>query len=141
MTWEPWLIGFLEKWTAGLAAESAGVNRVKYSPNIVLINIPCPSRLSPVHIVKAFLAGADGVYIGGSMPPANCHYKVGNYKTFKRMYLLKKLMAQFGIEPERLRMDWYVSPMYRALAKNLDEFVETIKKLGPITSRGRVDGL
>ena len=130
--WEPWLIGFLSKWTAGLAAESAGVNRVRYSPNIVLINLPCVSRLSPVHIVEAFLAGADGVYIGGSMPPANCHYRVGNYKAFKRIYLLKKLMAQFGIEPERIRMEWFVSPQYRKLAMTIDSFVEEIKKLGPV---------
>ncbi len=135
MSWEPLIIGFLEKWTAGIAAESAGVNRVKYSPNIILINLPCEGRLSPIHVVEAFLRGFDGVYIGGSMPPANCHYKVGNYKAFKRFYLLKKLLKQFGIEPERIRMEWFVSPQYRKLAKTIDEFVNEIKRLGPVVKR------
>ncbi len=129
------VLGFLSRWCAGIAAETAGVNRIKYTPNIVFINVPCVSRIRPEHVVEAFLSGIDGVLIGGCLPPANCHYKTGNFKAFKRMYLLRKLMEQFGVEPERLKMDWFVTPQYEKIARVADSFVEDIRRLGPVIPR------
>lgn len=131
--WEPRIIGFFCKWCAGSAAELAGVTRLEYSPNITQIIIPCTGRISPRHIVEAFLNGADGVLIGGCRTPSDCHYLAGNFKAFKRIYLLKKLFEQIGIEPERVRIEWISATESKKLVRVVNEFTEEIRKLGPIT--------
>jgi len=91
MTWEPRIVAFFCRWCAGAAADLAGVSRLQYSPNVVPIIVPCTGRINARHIVEAFLNGADGVLIGGCHTPNDCHYISGNFKAFKRTYLLKKL--------------------------------------------------
>ncbi len=132
MVLKPRIIAFFSKWCGGYAAETAGVSRLKYAPEFMIFNIPCCGRISADHIVDAFLLGADAVFLGECMPPANCHYKTGNFKIYKRVYLLKKLMSEFGIEGERLHLEWFVSPQAGKVAKVATEFVEKIRKLGPI---------
>ena len=132
MNWEPRIVAFFCRWCAGAAADLAGVSRLQYSPNVVPIIVPCTGRINARHIVEAFLNGADGVLIGGCHTPNDCHYISGNFKAFKRTYLLKKLLKQLGIEPERLRIEWISATESKKLARVVNEFVEEIRKLGPL---------
>jgi len=132
LSWEPRIVAFFCKWCAGAAAELAGVSRLKYSPNVVPIIVPCSGRVSPRHVVEALLRGADGVLIGGCHTPNDCHYLAGNSKAYKRVYLLKKLLSQVGVEPERIRIEWISATEAAKLARVVDEFVDTIRKLGPL---------
>lgn len=61
----------------------------------------CSGRVEPEFILEAFKSGADGVMVV-SCRPKECHYQSGNYKTLRRVTLLKTVLTQFGIEPERL---------------------------------------
>lgn len=45
--------------------------------------------------------------------------------------MLKKLLEQFGIEPERLRLEWVSAAEGDKFAKVVKEMVAEIKKLGP----------
>ncbi|MET1160443.1 MAG: hydrogenase iron-sulfur subunit [Thermoprotei archaeon] len=135
MAWEPRIVAFFCRWCAGAAADLAGVSRLKYSPNVVPIIVPCTGRVNARHVFEAFLNGADGVLIGGCHTPNDCHYLSGNFKAFKRVYLLKKLMKQIGIEPERLRIEWISATESKKLARVVNEFVEEIRKLGPLHKR------
>lgn len=130
--WKSRIVAFFCKWCAGAAAEVAGVSRMRYDPSVIPIIVPCTGRISPTMIMHAFANGADGVLIGGCHTPNDCHYMAGNFKAYKRVYMLKKLIAQAGIEPERLRIEWISATEAAKLVKVVNEFSETIRKLGPL---------
>jgi F420-non-reducing hydrogenase iron-sulfur subunit len=131
-SWEPKIIAFLCKWCSGAAAELAGVSRLTYSPNVIPIVVPCSGRVDPDLIVEAFINGADGVIVTGCHTPSDCHYVAGNFKAFKRIYLLKRLLNDFGIEPERLRLEWVSAVESQKLKIIFDEFTSIIRRLGPL---------
>jgi len=83
-------------------------------------------------IIKALLMGADGVLIAGCHP-GDCHYKTGNLYTRRRYMMLKTLLETIGIEPERLRLDWVSASEAIKFATVVNDFVKTIKELGPNT--------
>jgi F420-non-reducing hydrogenase iron-sulfur subunit len=132
LSWRPRIIAFFCKWCAGSAAETAGVMRLRYDPNIVPIIVPCTGRIDPQLVVSAFLNGADGVLIGGCHTPNDCHYSSGNFKAFKRVYMLRKMLSEVGVEPERVRLEWISATEAPKLARVVNEFVEEVRRLGPM---------
>jgi F420-non-reducing hydrogenase iron-sulfur subunit len=62
---EPKITGFLCNWCCYAAADSAGISRLQYPPNIRVIRIMCTGRMDPLFIIEAFHAGTDGVFVGG----------------------------------------------------------------------------
>ena len=130
---EPKIIGFCCNWCSYAGADLAGVSRLQYPPNLRMIRVMCSGSVYPEHILEAFHQGADGVFIGGCHP-GDCHYISGNYKTRRKVSLLKELLSQFGLEPERLRLDWVSAAEGQRFAQVMTDFAEEIKKLGPITA-------
>lgn len=128
---EPKIIGFLCKWCSYAGADLAGTSRIQYPPNILPIRVLCSSRVDPTFILQAFKRKADGVLVAGCHP-GNCHYQSGNYKTRRRMFLLKELIKEFGIEPERLRLEWISASEGAKFAQVVKEFTQEIKNLGPL---------
>ncbi len=131
MGFEPKIIGFLCNWCSYTGADLAGTARIKYAPNLRVIRVMCSGRVDPTFVVKAFLEGADGVLIAGCHP-GDCHYQEGNYKALRRYRLLKKVLPEYGIEPERLRLEWVAASEGDRFAKIVDEFTEEIRSLGPL---------
>ncbi len=132
---EPRIVAFLCRWCSYAGADLAGTSRLKYPPNIIPIRVPCSGRVDPQWVLEAFERGADGVFIGGCHP-GDCHYVSGNYKTRRRVVLLKKLLPQLGIEPERLRLEWISATEGQRFAQVVTEFVRELKELGPIVAGG-----
>lgn len=128
---EPKIICFLCKWCTYAGADLAGTSRMKYAPNGVNIRFLCSSRVDPQHVLWAFKSGADGVFLGGCHP-GDCHYQEGNYKTLRRVTLMKKMLRQMGIEDGRLRLEWISAAEGRKFAETMDEFTEQIRALGPL---------
>jgi F420-non-reducing hydrogenase iron-sulfur subunit len=56
----------------------------------------------------------------------------------RRINLLKKVLKQFGIEPERVRLEWISASEGDKFATVVRDMVEEIKRLGPnpLTSKG-----
>ncbi len=127
---KPLIIGFTCNWCAYAGADLAGTSRIQYPPSIRLIRVMCSGRVSPEFILEAFRDGADGVFIGGCHP-GDCHYLRGNYMAFKRFLLLRKLLEEMGIEPERFRLEWISAAEGEKFAEVVREFTEQIKALGP----------
>ncbi|MHA1614618.1 MAG: hydrogenase iron-sulfur subunit [Candidatus Thorarchaeota archaeon] len=125
-------MAFLCNWCSYAGADLAGTSRIQYSPDIHPIRVNCSSRLNPAMIIKALLMGADGVLIAGCHP-GDCHYKTGNLYTRRRYMMLKTLLETIGIEPERLRLDWVSASEAIKFATVVNDFVKTIKELGPNT--------
>lgn len=128
---EPKIVGILCRWCTYQAADTAGTSRMKYPPNITPIRVQCSGRLDPTFVLKAFEHGADGVFIGGCHP-GECHYEEGNYNTMKRTPLLKKLLSQFGIEENRVRLEWISAAEPDKFVNTVTEFTDEIKEIGPL---------
>jgi len=127
---EPKIIGFCCNWCAYAGADLAGINRNQYPPNIRMIRVMCSGTIEPLYVVKAFKEGADGVFIGGCHP-GDCHYQSGNYKTQRRIVLLKRAISEIGLDPRRIRLEWVSAAEGQRFARIITEFTEEIKKLGP----------
>ncbi len=130
MSWEPKIVGFLCNWCSYRGADLAGISRLHFAPNVTVIRVPCSTRVEPSFVVKAFQSGADGVLILGCHP-GDCHYIEGNYKTIRRVPLLKKMLAQFGVEEERIQLDWVSASEGEKYATLINDMTEKIKVLGP----------
>jgi F420-non-reducing hydrogenase iron-sulfur subunit len=135
MSWEPKIVGFLCNWCSYRGADLAGTSRIHFAPNVKVIRVPCSTRVEPTFVIKAFQSGADGVLILGCHP-GDCHYIEGNYKTMRRVPLLKKMLAQFGVEDERVRLDWVSASEGEKYATVINEMTEKIRSLGPFKLNG-----
>jgi len=129
--YEPKLVGFLCNWCSYAGADLAGVSRFQYPPNLRVIRVMCSGRVHPAHILEAFRDGADGVLVAGCHIPTDCHYISGNFKAQRRIAMVKRLMGQLGIEPERLRLEWISAAEGDKFAKTIREMTEDLKRLGP----------
>ena len=82
------------------------------------------------HLLRAIQQGADGVYVVGCLE-GTCHYNEGNFRARERVEHVKMLLAEVGLQGERVRMYNLSSgegPTFAAYAK---EMTELIKNLGP----------
>ncbi|MGM0486103.1 MAG: hydrogenase iron-sulfur subunit [Planctomycetota bacterium] len=140
---EPTIVGFLCRWCSYTGADLAGTSRIQYPANVSSIRVMCSGRVDPTFVVKALAEGADGVLIAGCHP-GDCHYQEGNYKAMRRYRLLLKLLDQFGIERERVRLEWVSASEGDKFARVVKELTETVRGLGPLgwsTNWEDTDGL
>jgi F420-non-reducing hydrogenase iron-sulfur subunit len=128
---EPRIVAFLCNWCSYTGADLAGTARMKYPANVRTIRVMCSGRVDAQFVMKAFSEGADAVLISGCHPPSDCHYQEGNYKALRRYHLLKKMLPQFGIEPERFRLEWISAAEGDKFQEVCTEFTEQIRHLGP----------
>ncbi len=54
-------------------------------------------------------------------------------KAARRIPLTKKMLAQFGIEEERVRLDWVSASEGDRFAQLVNEVTEEIRRLGPFS--------
>ncbi len=128
---EPVIIGFTCNWCSYRAADMAGTARMKYAPNVRLIRLMCSGRLDPTFVFKAFANGADGVLVSGCHP-GDCHYLNQNYKMLRRYHLMRRVLAQLGIEPARLKLLWASAAEGAMFAEEVNKFTEEVRALGPL---------
>jgi len=128
---EPKIVAFFCNWCTYLAADLAGTSRVKYAPNIRVVRTMCSGRVDPQFVLDAFAKGADGVLIGGCHP-GDCHYQEGNYKTLRRVHMLRRVLREMGIEDERFRLEWISASEAERLKTVVNEMVEKVRALGPL---------
>jgi len=132
MSFEPKIVGFLCNWCSYRGADLAGTARMKCAPNVRTIRVMCSGRVEPTFILKAFQLGADGVLVLGCHP-GDCHYAEGNYKVARRIPLLKKMLAQLGVEDERVRLDWVSASEGDRFVSIIDDMTEKVRALGPFS--------
>jgi len=128
---EPRIVAFFCNWCTYTAADLAGTARMSYHANVRVVRIMCSGRLDPQFILAALREGADGVLIGGCHP-GDCHYQEGNYKALRRFTLLKRMLADFGIEPERVRLEWIAASEGDKVQKTINQMTEQLRVLGPL---------
>ncbi len=129
--WQPQIAAFFCNWCTYTAADLAGVSRVKYAPNVRVIRVMCSGRVDPQFIMEALARGADGVLIGGCHP-GDCHYVEGNYKMLRRFRLLKRMLADLGVEEDRVRLEWISASEGDKVRTVINDMVEKVRGLGPL---------
>ena len=128
---EPKIVAFLCRWCSYTGADLAGTSRIQYPSNVTPIRVMCSGRVDPTFVVKALASGADGVLIAGCHP-GDCHYQEGNYKALRRFRTLLRLLDQFGVERDRVRLEWVSASEGDRFAAVVKELTENVKSLGPL---------
>jgi F420-non-reducing hydrogenase iron-sulfur subunit len=128
--YEPKIIAFCCHYCAYSAADLAGSSRLQYPPNVRIVRTPCTGRLEIDYYMKAFENGIDGVLVAGC-EEGSCHFKDGNLLAKRRVNSIRTVLAEAGIEAERLRMVNVSAAGARPLVEYIKEFVETVRNLDP----------
>lgn len=126
----PKIVAFACNWCSYAGADTAGVNRVQYSPHFRVVRTMCSGRVTPGFVLNAFRLGADGVLVSGCHF-GDCHYIFGNYKAVDQFETTKALVHTLGLEPGRLRLEWVSAAEGIRWGEVIDEFVAQVTALGP----------
>ena len=87
----------------------------------------CSGRVDLEFVIRAFLKGMDGVFIGGCRLN-ECNYIThGNYDAWSNTYLCKKIMESIGLNPERLRIE-FMSGAEGGLLAGFRRTLDTLRK-------------
>jgi F420-non-reducing hydrogenase iron-sulfur subunit len=127
---EPLIAAFCCNWCSYAGADLAGTSRAQYPTNVRIIRVMCSGMVHPTHVIDALTKGADGVMICGCHP-GDCHYIEGNLKTEKRAEAIELMLEDFGLEPERFRLEWISASEGQRFTEVVKEMVEQLKALGP----------
>jgi len=129
-TFEPTIITFCCNWCSYAGADLAGVSRQQYPPNLRIIRVMCSGMVHPNMVIDALTKGADGVLMCGCHL-GDCHYLEGNVKAENRKEALELMLEDFGLEPERFRLEWVSASEGPRVAEVAREMTETVRALGP----------
>jgi len=92
--------------------------------------VMCSGMVHPNMVIDALNNGADGVLMCGCHP-GDCHYQEGNLRAEKRAEAIELLLEDFGLEPERFRLEWVSASEGSRFAAVTQEMVEQLRGLGP----------
>ncbi|OQX06646.1 MAG: methyl-viologen-reducing hydrogenase subunit delta [Desulfobulbaceae bacterium A2] len=137
-SYRPKVLGFLCNWCCYTAADSAGVGRYQYPPNLRVIRIMCTGRLDPSFPLEGLAGGADAVFVGGCHP-GECHYQDGNYHALVSAALVHETLARLGLRRERFLIDWASAAEGPNFVKIITRFTEEAAAMGPLGSSEGID--
>ena len=64
-------------------------------------------------------------------PPEECDHD-GNYKTRRRLVLLKNVLKELNINPKRIKLEWFSTGESAKLTSAINDFIKDLEKMGPI---------
>ncbi len=124
------IVAFCCQYCAYKAADLAGSLRLQYPPEIRIVQTPCTGRVDMVEALHALEDGADGVMVLGCME-GDCHFLQGNLRARRRVQRVKKIIAEAGLEPERIEMFNLSSAEGPKFVQYATQMTERIRRLGP----------
>ena len=108
----------------------AGSPHMHYSPNVVVISIPCTSGIKPGWVLYAIQQGFDGVFIAAD--GEECAYLPDcSERTAKIMADAQMILQEGGYEPERVKMAAICSVCAEPFTNYMHEFSSMLAKMGP----------
>ena len=128
--YEPKVIAFCCRYCAYTAGDLAGSLRLEYSPNVRVVHVLCSGKIDAILLLDAFENGADAVYVAGCNM-GDCHFQEGNISAIRTVAHAKHLMAEVGLEPERLEFFHIAASEGPLFARRADEMTERARRLGP----------
>jgi len=99
----------------------------------------CSGRVGLEFVLRAFLNGSDGVFVGGCRLN-ECNYIThGNYHALNMVLLCRKIMEHIGLNPERLRIEFMSSGEGILFTRVMNDFGKKVKELGPLGTSEEID--
>jgi len=120
------VIGFYDDNISYTAADNAGTARIHSPTNMRIIRTPSTAILDRDTILKSLGYGADGIMI--------CEVE-GSHEEKLAEKLVDEVrgeLERLGLEPERVYLKPMVLPIFKVLPQFIDDFTDTIGKLGKI---------
>jgi coenzyme F420-reducing hydrogenase delta subunit len=103
----------------------AGSSHMHYSPEVVVISLPCTSAIKPSWILYALQRGFDGVFIASDGD--ECAYLPDCSRRSAQIVAdAQALMAEHGIEGRRLKMAAICSVCAAPYTKHVREFTQAL---------------
>ena len=137
---EPLIVAFCCNWGSYVAADTAGVLKHQYSPNVLIIRINCTGILHQDIILEILQEGVNGLMILGCRM-GECKYREGKYHAANRVESIKSLLKKRGINPERLMSGWISSADGIKLAEMINSFTAQIKRMSTNPTRHLLDSV
>lgn len=128
--YEPTILAFCCNWCSYAGADLAGASKIQYPANVVIVRAMCTGMIHPNVVMDAFTNGADGVLVCGCHP-GDCHYLEGNLVAEKRAEAIDLMLEDFGLEPERFRLEWVSASEGKKFAGIAKEMTDQLRELGP----------
>jgi F420-non-reducing hydrogenase iron-sulfur subunit len=125
------VVAFCCRECAYAAADATANARTSLPPTVRLVLMPCTGRVSPLHLLSALAAGADGVMVAGCLE-GQCHYREGNFNAIDRVAFVQRLLKSVGVEPERCRMYTMSAgepPKFVAAVREMDRVIGALPPL------------
>ena len=115
--------------------------RLQYPSDVRIIQVPCTGKVDIIHLLQAFEAGADGVFVAGCLE-GDCHFMEGNLFAKKRVKRVKEILDKVGLGSGRIEMYNLSAGMGGRFAEIVNEMDERVRALGPSPIRpGKGAGL
>jgi F420-non-reducing hydrogenase iron-sulfur subunit len=127
---EPLIVALCCYWCSYTGADLAGTSRIQYPTNIRIVRVQCTGMIHPNLVMEALVGGADGVLVCGCHP-GDCHYQDGNLRAKARAEAVELMLQDFGLEPERFRLEWVSASEGTRFARVVNEMVEQVRRVGP----------
>ena len=129
-SFEPKVVAYCCTYCAYTAGDLAGSMRLEYAPNVRVVKILCSGKIDAILLLRAFEDGADAVYVAGCAL-GDCHFLEGNVRAIQVVAHAKKLMAEIGLEPERLEFFHVPASAGPLFAQRANEMTARARELGP----------
>jgi len=75
------------------AADDAGLKKMQYTPNVLIVRVLCTGQIDSEFILRSFVSGFDAVLIIGCHKNS-CKFIDGKSKIEKRVELLKEILPE-----------------------------------------------
>ncbi len=137
-SFEPKVVAYCCTYCAYTAGDLAGSMRLEYAPNVRVVKILCTGKIDAILLLRAFEEGADAVYVAGCAI-GDCHFLEGNLRAIQTVRYAKKLLAEIGLEPDRLEFFHIPASAGPLFAQRANEMTARARKLGPNPLRGTID--
>ncbi len=113
----------------------AGSSHMHYSPNVMVISLPCTSGIKPGWVLYAVEQGFDGVFIAAD--GEECAYLPDcAERTAGIMTDAQDLLVEHGFEPQRVRMAAICSVCAEPFTNYMHEYSRSLAALGPSRKAG-----
>lgn len=133
----PLIVAFCCRNSAVEAGQMAEQFNMQLPEGLKVIAVPCAGKIDIDYILSAFTEGADGVLVI-SCHTGNCKSETGNLFAKWRVNDAKRMLAETGIEPERLCFETLASNMGSEFSSIANSLEEKLKEMGasPVKKAG-----
>jgi len=126
----PKVIVFICNWSINPGLQLSRMELTEEGDSSGIIMTLCAGRIDPGLILDTFFQGAWGVMIA-CCPIDECEHD-GNYRAQERCALVERLLDVLGVEPQRLKLEYFANGEAQKLKSALNSFVNAMASLGPI---------